>query len=163
SFTWLQTLLVVTGLIFSFRRAPPYGAMVIISSALAGPVFAALANLNVGILGYGWVLQRFFVLPHVLLAPLVPLGLDALEGAFVRPLLPGPRPFLDHGLTGLVLLWIVVTSALRFQTVDARGNHLARTFGEDVLATLDRNAVLLASGDEVIGPIAFLQAVEHQR
>jgi hypothetical protein len=163
SFTWLEAGLVVLGLGVAFRRARTYFWIAILSAGLAGPVFAAVANIDVSITGHAWVLRRFFVLPHVILAPLVALGLVAIAGAILRVAPAGVRPRVLAGVTAALMIWLGVDATRRFPTLDERENHLARTYGEDILATLDPGSVLLASGDDVIQSIAYLQAVEHQR
>lgn len=51
----------------------------------------------------------------------------------------------------------------QYRALDLSRAHLARTFAEDILATLEPGAVLLASGDHVVLPVTYLQAVEGQR
>src|SRR5439155_11603012 len=52
---------------------------------------------------------------------------------------------------------------LAYHAVDLSSNHLARTFSEDILASLEPGTILLADGDHVVLPLAYLQAVENQR
>lgn len=161
SFSITEAILVPVGAVVAFRRARRYFWLSAITWILAGPFFVWLADLDTHIHSYAWVLQRFFILAHVVVAPLEAFALGAIASALAR-LSPRRAPGVPAAvaLGGLAL---VVAIAIEYHRVDQRENHLARTYAEDILATMPSNAVLLSGGDDVVLPVAYLQAVEHQR
>jgi hypothetical protein len=163
SFSFTQAILVPVGAVLAFRHARRFFWLCAGSWILAGPFFAWMAQLDMQIPGYAWVLQRFFVLPHVLVAPLQAFAIVAIASGLARLM---PRRAVGWGrvtvaLGGLALVAIAITT--EYHRLDQRENHLARTYAEDILASMPPNAVLLATGDEVVLPVAYLQAVEHRR
>jgi hypothetical protein len=104
-----------------------------------------------------------FVLAHVVVAPLPALAIVAMASGLARV---WPRGGLAPGRVAVALggfALVAAAIATEYTRVDQRANHVARTYAEDILATMPSNAVMLAGGDDVVLPVAYLQAVEHQR
>lgn len=162
SFTIPEGLLIVLGAIAAWRARRAYLAFVAVAFAVAGPAFMAYANLDLS-QPYGlWVLQRFFLLSHVILAPLVALGVAlAIDSAGAR-LAAGSRA-ATLGIGAAVVAAAVASVATHYRALDQSSNHVARTYAEDILNSLAPRAILLGSGDDVVFTVTYLQAVEHVR
>jgi hypothetical protein len=163
SFTLLEAALVVLGAIEAYRRRTWYFWGFVLSFAIAGPAFAAYANIDVTNAPLLWALRRFFLLPHVILAPLAGLGAMTLMNVVASRLAAGRQRTAEVAVAVCVFVLIGVTAAFHRAAIDQRRNHVARVFAEDVLATLRPNSVLLGLGDEVVFPVAYMEAVERQR
>ena len=162
SFTILEGALILVGFARAWRTVRWYFSGCLLSAALAGPAFAAYANVDLSNPVALWVLRRFFLLSHVLVAPLVGLGYASIAGA-IGSKAEKQRRLAEATLASLALLFIVVPAALRYSTIDQHENHVARLFAEDVLRSAPPRSVLLGNGDEVALPVTYLQSVENQR
>jgi tetratricopeptide (TPR) repeat protein len=127
----------------------------------AGPLFIAYANLNLDAPAALFVLERFFLFSHVLVAPLVCFGSLLVADIVTRV----TRKAKGSSITLAVCVSVVVIAALfpRYKEIDQRGNHLARDFAKDIFATVEPNSILLTGGDEVVLPLQYLQAAEGYR
>lgn len=102
------------------------------------------------------VVERFYVLPALVLALLAGLGAAALLGA-----LPA-RTRLASGVA-LALAIGALGAAGHARVASQRGNTLPEVIGRGVLASLPERAVLFSQGDLVHNALAYLQQVEHER
>jgi hypothetical protein len=66
-------------------------------------------------------------------------------------------------VSAVVIISAAFSVATHYRAIDQHDNHVARTYAEDILNSMDRHAILLASGDDVVFPVTYLQAVEHAR
>jgi tetratricopeptide (TPR) repeat protein len=57
----------------------------------------------------------------------------------------------------------IILAATRFASVDRSSDRVALNYGIDVLAPLEKDALILTRGDENFGPIAYIQNVEGVR
>ena len=163
SFTVLETLLVVTGLARAWRSGRWYFWATSGSALLAGPLFAAYANIDVGNLPLLWALRRFFLLPHVILAPLAAIGFTWLAELIVSRTERERQRAAVLSLAGVALAVVVVSAGLRYPSIDQHDNHVARFFAEDILNSSPPRSVLLGLGDETVFPVAYVQSAEQQR
>jgi hypothetical protein len=162
SFTVLEGALILAGLVRAWRALRWYFWGCLLSALLAGPAFAAYANVDLSNPVALWVLRRFFLLPHVLLAPLVGLGYASAAGA-IASRTHVQRGKSDVALASLALVLIAVPAALRYSAIDQHDNQVARLFAEDLLRSAPPRSVILGNGDEIALPVAYVQAVENQR
>ena len=103
------------------------------------------------------VLERFFLLPHVLTAPLLGLGLSALADL-------APRGIVPRGwVVGAGAVAAAVLAIVAYAPIDRHDDHVARGYGGDILESVDRGAILLTVGDDASLAVAYLQAVEGAR
>lgn len=164
SFTVPEAVLVVLGLFSASRTRTRIVWLLVLAAALAGPGFALASNLNLQVPGLVWVLERFFVLPHVLLAPLMAVAIAASGAALANRFFSAAFRYLSAAAVGSVILVLLALGVVsRCRQLDQSNNHLARHFGEDLLSTVPENAVLMANSDVVTLPVAYLQAAEHRR
>jgi hypothetical protein len=122
----------------------------------------AYANLDLAQPFGLFVLERFFLLSHVVLAPFMAIGVVAVSGA-IAARLRGGATLAVPGVAAAVLVAAGVSVVVHYGAIDQRDNHLARTYADDILNSLEPHAILLGSGDDVVFPVTYLQAVEHVR
>jgi 4-amino-4-deoxy-L-arabinose transferase-like glycosyltransferase len=162
SFGWLMGLLLIAGAIGAYRRRRWYFWFSLSAFTFAGLAFAAYANINVEIPISLSVLERFFLLSHVAVAPLIAIGiLEVAEG--IAAILPGLRARAKAVVTVITLLIAAGVAFEKYSALDQRDNHIASRLGQDVLATLEPGSILLAGGDEVVLPLLYVQTVERFR
>jgi 4-amino-4-deoxy-L-arabinose transferase-like glycosyltransferase len=163
SFPFLEGSLILLGAWYAYRRRRWYFWFTVLAFAVSGPAFVAYANLDLA-QPYGlFVLERFFLLPHVVVAPLAGLGcVVAADWAAATAFRGRHRPAVVTASL-LVLAFGGVEIVGHYQAIDQSDNHVARYYAEDILATLEPRSILLVSGDDVAFPVSYLQAVEAAR
>jgi hypothetical protein len=162
SFTILELILLILGAIDAYRiRWYFWGSL--LSFVVAGPAFVAYANMDASNPPLLWALGRFFLLPHVIVAPLAAFGVVGIQEVIASQLPRVDRRVVNAAVISVATALILWTAVTRFREVDLRRNHLAHTFAQDALATVAPNTVLLARGDEVVFPVTYVQAVERSR
>jgi Protein of unknown function (DUF2723) len=167
SFTGLEVVLLGLGAIGAYLWQRWYFWFAILAFIFAGPAFAAYANANLAANFLPWVFGRFLLLSHVVAAPLMAFGLLFVAylirevGSLIS--LVVPRYALMAGVAAVVLAGAAATVLVTYQANDQRANQIARLFAEDILASVEPGAVLIANGDEAIAPLAYLQSVERHR
>ena len=152
--------LVLLGAIAAYRRARWYFWFSVIGFAAAGPFFAWIANLNLATAPLAiFVLQRFFLLSHVVLAPLSAFGVLMMADAVARywPALSVCSLRLAAAVGLAAAMSIALTN---YRRVDQSRNLIVRHFGEDVFATVEPGSILLITGDVSVFPLLYLQNVE---
>jgi len=162
SFGLLAAVLLLCGVLAAWRRRRWYLWFSLLAFAFAGPAFAAYANMNISVSLSRYVLERFFLLPQVVLAPLMAFGVLGLA-EWLSSAVPALRAYAFAAVGAAVLLMTLGGAMANYAGIDQSRNRAARRFAEDILATLDPGAVLVVNGDEVIMPLAYLQDVEGYR
>lgn len=159
SFDVASALLIAFGLVALYRTDRALFWCFTVAATLAGPAFVIYANVDVNAVPIlRSVIERFFILSHVVLAPVVAVGLVYVDGRLARR----GTPVLAVLSVAAAALGIVV-AFMNVSSIDQHDNHNARHFAEDFLATVPPNKVLLASGDAIIWPIEYLHRVEAVR
>jgi hypothetical protein len=144
-----------------FQRARWYFWFSLIAFVFAGPVFVWISNLNLSTAPSAlFVLQRFFLLSQVVLAPLAAFGVLALAEFVTRSIASTPSRALRI-VTATCLAAVLIAVATNYRRIDQRRNFIARHFGEDVFNTSRPGSVLLVSGDGLAFPLMYLQKVEN--
>jgi hypothetical protein len=162
SFTPVEGALVLLGAAAAWRGLRWYFWFSVLAFAFTGVAFAAYANINLSVGSTLFVFERFFLLPHVVVAPLMALGVMLLA-ELVTNVLRG-RPMVAEGLVVAGIAPALIAGAvMSYPAIDQSGNHVARRFGEDILATLPPDSILIVGGDHAVLPVAYLQAVERSR
>jgi hypothetical protein len=160
SFTPVELTLIALGAWRGYRTARPFLAFALIAFAFAGPAFLLVSNVSVAEEFARTILQRFFLLSHVVLAPLAALGIvliaDALKGTLRRPQAVAVS-------AALAALAAIAIAALLFNGIDESTDRTARTYAEDLLASTPNGSLLLASGDPVVFPLRYLLTTEQAR
>jgi Protein of unknown function (DUF2723) len=162
SFGLLAGTLIVLGAVRAYRRQRWYFWFSLIAFICTGPFFAWISNLNLASAPSAlFVLQRFFLLPLVVLAPLIALGVMWIAELIERTS-PAPTRIVSL-VSGVLLIVLVVNVVTNYRRIDQSGNRIARLYGEDIFHTLEPHAILLATGDAVAGTLTYLSIVEKKR
>jgi Protein of unknown function (DUF2723) len=162
SFGVIAGILLVLGAIHAFRRRRWYFWFSLVAFAFAGPIFAGYANINLSAPLTRFVLERFYLLPQVAVAPLIAFGV-LLGADTLATLVPGIRRHATILTASVVVLAVVGGVVANYREIDQSRNHVTRRFAEDIFATLDPDSILVINGDEVIMPLTYLQEVEGYR
>jgi dolichyl-phosphate-mannose-protein mannosyltransferase len=166
SFTPLQMVLLFSGAVEAFRRARWYFWFSLLAYVLSGPGFVGYANLALSDPSTLFVLARFFLLAHVATAPLMAFGVCFLERHALSLARRGSAVMVRAtrpALSVAAILVLVVPAAIALPRVDQSRNHIAGQYARDLLNGLPPRALVLAGGDEHVGPMAYMQAVEGLR
>jgi tetratricopeptide (TPR) repeat protein len=153
-------LLIAVGLIAAYRQARSYFWFGLVGFLLAGPFFVWITNLNLATAPSAlFVLQRFFLLPQVILAPFVAFGflwIANLIGRYWR------RTVVNASLivTAMTAVSITLRVAMDYGRIDQSRNFIERRFTEDVWRTVESGSILIARGD-IAFALMYFQKVEH--
>ncbi len=162
SFGLIAGLLIILGTIQAYQQRRQYFWFVLLAFVFAGPLFAAYANINLSLGPTLFVLERFFLLSHVIVAPLIAFGLRFIAthlAASFRAIRAQANIFVTSGALLIALSGV----AMNYNAVDQSKNRIARRIAEDILSTAQPGTLLLVAGDEVALPLLYLQTVEAQR
>jgi hypothetical protein len=163
SFGGVMGLFVILGAIRAVRYCRWYFWFTLLAFVSTGLLFAMISDFNLpGMVGGAWVLERFFLLPLVAVAPLVALGVVMLAerlASVASELRRNSVPIIAGGLVVVLAVGLVTN----YRRIDHSRNHIARNYGEDLLASVGPDTILFAAGDPSVLPLMYLTAVEKQR
>jgi hypothetical protein len=151
--------LALLGAVASYRHARWYFWFSILAFTFAGPFFVWITNLNLTTAPSAlFVLQRFFLLSEVIVAPLVAFGFLYIANSIRRyaPRLPISAPGLVMVATLIVATIIVLTN---YGRINQSRNSIERRFAEDIWATTEPGSILIARGD-IAFALTYFQKVE---
>jgi hypothetical protein len=157
SFTPLEALLIAAGAFAAWRERRWYVAGAAAAFVVAGPAFVAYADIDPADPVNRVILERFFLLPHVIAAPLLGLGVALLARLAARPDVPR---WTVHAATVAATLVIALVA---LPSVDRRDDRVARGYGADILESVEPGAILLTTGDDASFAVSYLQAIERMR
>jgi len=160
SFGPVAGTLALLGAIAVHRRERWYFWFTVIAFVCVGPLFVAITNLNLAMAPSAlFVLQRFFLLSQVVLAPWFAFGVLTIAKVIAR--YAPAWPLLPLRLTAAACLIAVIAIVLtNYRGVDQSRNVIARHLGEDIFATTEPGSILLATGDAIAFPLLYLHNVE---
>ena len=162
SFGLTSLIFVVLGLVSAYRDARWYFWFGLISLIFAGPLFISITNLNLAAAPSAlFVLQRFFLLPQIVLAPFAAFGFLWLTN-LIRRAVPAASRAAPVILAGAAALLIMLMIGLRYGRIDQSHNFIERHFAEDLWQTIQPRSVLIARGDFAFA-LTYFQKVEHVR
>lgn len=163
SFTPIAAVLLPLGAWSLWKRDQVWTAFLGAAFVIAGPIFMAYANIDISRFDASRsVLERFFLLPHVVVAPLVAVAMTG-SAALIQSRFPDWRSRALTGTTAATIGLSIGVGALAYTDIDQSQNHVARYLGEDILATVRPNAILIATGDPIVMPVEYLMKVEGLR
>jgi dolichyl-phosphate-mannose-protein mannosyltransferase len=161
SFGLLAAPLIMLGMVQVYRHQRWYLWFSLIAFVCVGPLFVWMTNLNLATAPSAlFVLQRFFLLSHVVLAPLLAFGVLFIMETIIASAAT-PRLAYVVLIAGAGLSAVVATVLMNYSKIDQSHNYIARRFGEDVFATAEPGSIFLATGDAVLTPLFYLQTVEN--
>jgi hypothetical protein len=169
SFGLVGCLLAALGVWWLARHRPTAGLAIVMSFMSAGPLFLAYANPPLdGVLA--GIFARFYILPSVPFAVLVGCGGWQVGMWLGRAAARAGRgtgrrlPVAASAVLALLLVLAVVgPAAARYGSVDQSDNRVTINFVGDLLAPLDKNAILLTEGDTAVLGTWYVQNVEAYR
>src|SRR4029077_2982015 len=141
SFSAMEVVLAGLGLAYLFRRDRALCWFFGIAAFAAGPGFIAYSNTNLSVAVLQAVLERFFMVVHVVLAPVTALGLvfvGELAAARVGPLW-GRRAALATAAAAVAVAIAVAVGS--YGTLDQSTDRTARLFGLDTLSAVRPGAI----------------------
>ena len=160
SFGPVAGLLTVLGAIQAFRRTRWYFWFSLVAFVFTGPFFVWITDLNLSAAPSAlFVLQRFFLLSHIVLAPLIGFGVLALAQFVARSTSATALGALC--IVAACLVAAAIMAATNYRRIDQSQNLIARRFAQDVFNTTPPGSVLLVNGDGLDFPLMYLQQVEH--
>ncbi|HEX4638492.1 MAG TPA: DUF2723 domain-containing protein [Chthoniobacterales bacterium] len=161
SFGSVTGLLIIIGAIRAFRRARWFFWFTVLAFVFAGPLFIWITNLNLAAAPSAlFILQRFFLLSQVVLAPLVAFGVVALA-EFVAGSANIRSALAVQIVSATSLASVVISVTSNYRHLDLSRNFIARQFAKDIYDSAPANSILLVTGDGLVFPSMYLQKVEH--
>lgn len=157
----LQWILLAAGAVYAWRVKRWYATYLLIGFVIAGPLFSAYSNANLADDTTLLILQRFFLMPHAIVAPLAGFAVVA-AGEGVRRL-PVPRRSLEMAAASIAVVIAIALVPLHYREIDRSNDHTARTFGEDLMASARKGAIFMVAGDPVVYSVQYLQSIEGAR
>lgn len=169
SFGPVGLLCAVLGVWWLARHRPVAGLALALGFLVTGPLFLAYANPPLdGVLA--GIFARFYILPSVPLAVIIGCGswqLLGWVGAAAAAVQRGREGRLHLAAAGVMAVLLVATvvgpAAARYGSIDQSRNLMTINFVRDLLAPLDRNAILLTEGDTAVLGTWYVQSVEDYR
>ena len=162
SFGLTNLAFIMLGFISAYRQARWYFWFGLIGFVFTGPLFVSMTNLNLATAPSAlFVLQRFFLLPQIVLAPFAAFGFVSLT-TLIRRAIPTASRVASVILAGATLLAIVLMLALNYGRIDQSDNFIERHFAEDLWRSVPPGSVLIARGD-VAFALSYFQKVENVR
>lgn len=164
---WLPIVAVPLGVALLWRRAeagPARSARLetiawVTTLMLSGPVFIGAFNLSTNALSLA-VVQRFYLLPELVTALLLSLGLHTLLLRVMAPL----RRVLLRPLGALTFLGLTLSAAASaWPEVKEHHSPAVETYLRNVLQTAPPKAVILGTGDHRLFGFDYLRSVPGLR
>jgi hypothetical protein len=160
SFGLVAGTFVLLGVVETYRRARWYCWFSLIGFACTGPLFAWITNLNLKTAPAAlFVLERFFLMPQIVVIPLVGFGVlmaSSLIKRYVSSLPVSPL----WAITGACLVASAASVVANYQHIDQSRNFVVRRFCEDIFTTAKPGTIFLTAGDAIVFPLNYLQIVE---
>ena len=154
-------VLIILGAVQAFQRARWYFWFSLVAFIFSGPFFVWITDLNLSAAPSAlFVLQRFFVLPRIVLAPLIAFGVLALAQFIARSTSATALSALRI-VAAVCLVAVAIMVAATYRPIDQSQNFIARHFAQDVFNTTRPGSILLVNGDGLAFPLMYLQQVEN--
>ena len=154
----VQWILLVAGGVYAWRVQRWLATYLLIGFVLAGPAFAVYSQAKLVEDVARAILERFFLMSHVVVAPLA--GYAVLWAAGLAARVRLPERAMKAALPILAAAAALALVPLSYRDVDQSTNRVARSFGEDILGTLKQRTIFLAAGDPVVYTVQYLQTIE---
>ncbi len=159
-FTALGLVLALLGLL-NFKRHKVFQGYLALAFFFSGIFFVMYANVpitNPLLLG---VLQRFYIMPAVIVSFWIGLGVENLLGWIERR--KWPKVVARTLPAFLILTLLIWEFGANVEEANFRKNTIAEDFGRQVLLSLPPDALFFVSGDVASMAVDYLQMVEGER
>ena len=157
--TGVVGLLAIAGFVRAYRQLRWYFWFTVGAFVATGFVFMLLANIDPRGPSALFVLERFFLLPTIVIAPIAGFGVAELAAW-------APSRSRQRTTVALIAVIAIVSAAvvgIHYEGNDLSSDRIADAYARDVLAGLKPHAVLLVNGDETDLPVLYVQSVERVR
>jgi hypothetical protein len=151
------------GIVYAYRVLRWYFWFVVLSLAFAGVGSMYLANFDPTISVSHFVLERFFLLPLVLIAPLVGLGVIWIGEIVNKMIVELDISRATMGTAVAVVISSLVVVGLNYSTLDMRNDHVVGNFARDALGGLPPRTILFVTGTEDDAPTLFVNSAANVR
>ncbi len=154
-FGWIAGVFIIAGILSILRKERRlWGCLLLGAFALLG-LFFSRVQFPLEPAVYRGVVERFYLLPNMLIALLIGFG--------VATLLPRLRTWWSPAPALLCGAAILAPVCLHGSLVDQRGNTFCRDLGTALLGSVPANGVLFTRGDLLTNTVTYLQVVEGAR
>jgi len=147
------------GALWALRTRTWYAVYLLIGFVLAGPLFVLYVHPNLSDPIARWILHRFLLMSHAVVAPVAGFAVVAAAGAARRA---AARARTETIAAGAVIAAALITVALNYARLDQSANHVARDFANDLFGTLPPGAVFVTRSDQAF-VLEYLQKMEGVR
>lgn len=152
------TVLSLLGFFYVLKKEKLLAISILIGFLLTGPVFIAYAGFPLSGGFYFGVNERFFLLSTVFVLYLLPFGLVLMSNIFAK---------LSHipviALQSIFFLIPLLLFVYNFPKTDVSHVFIGDYYGQDVLSSLPKNALLFVSGDTIIFNTWYVHYVKGLR
>jgi hypothetical protein len=160
SFGPLFAVLIVPAVIRAYQQCRWYLWFCLVAFVFTGPFFAWITNLDIATAPSAlFVLQRFFILAQVVVAPLVAFGVLFLSN-FVARFVPSLKAAALSIVVAISLIAAALSVRTHYHQIDQTNNTIARQFAEDVFMTAEPGSVLFVTADGYVIPLIYMQTIE---
>jgi tetratricopeptide (TPR) repeat protein len=144
------------GILASLRKRCPLAWFLLLAFLLSGIGFVLLANVPKDCLMRWNVLEKFYLLPWLIFSIWI--------GISVRSVLESikSRYFL-YSIAGILLLLPFNLLRVNYSHLNEGANYFTYRYGQDLLRTLEPNAIFIVSDDTALSTLYYLQYVEGMR
>jgi 4-amino-4-deoxy-L-arabinose transferase-like glycosyltransferase len=151
------------GIVIAYRKLRWYFWFVVLAFACSGVAFMFATNIDptngIGL----FVLERFFLLPLVIVAPLVGLGVTWVSRVIVART-KAPASLRTLSVTALLVVTAsLVVVGLNYSTINVSHDHVTGNYARAVLDELKPHTILFANGDESDEPALYVLAAARHR
>ena len=153
----------VIGMVYSFVRIRWYFWFVALAFGFTGVIYLFATDLD-PTTEFGYlILERFFLLPLVIIAPLVGLGVTWI-GEKLSELSPvaDPKKGIAAATAGVLIISLVIVG-INYSTVNVSNDHVEGNFARDALSELPPHTILFATGDETTTPEIYMTSAAGVR
>jgi hypothetical protein len=151
------------GLLDAFRRVRWYFWLVVLGAAFTGIGFMFATNLDPSVEIDHYVLERFFLLPLVIAAPLVGFGVMWITRVLVTRQAAWDRRRASVGVAAVVVAASLVVVGMNYSTLNVSNDHVAGNYARDLLKELRPHTILFANVNEGDEPALYMTAVANVR
>jgi len=132
---------------------------------ITGPLFLVIANPPLSDPITRGVLERFYLLPSLVVAVAVGVGAWQVAGWVGRraPFGASIRPWVATTAAAAMIVALAALAVVRLPELDESGNRVAERYADDLLGPLPRNTLLLMRSDENYTSVTYAQEVRGFR
>ena len=126
---------------------------------VSGPLFVVIANPPLSDPVTRGVLERFYLLPTIVVAILAGVGVAIAGLRLLHLVRVRRRRVAAVAMVGIVVAALACLAVVRLPGVDQSANRVAERYGRDILEPLPPDAILLTRSDENYTSVLFAQVV----